>query len=153
MSPVNPICRSGSPTKTRPGRPAGAALVLHATSMRIGPAVIVTAAGRVDDGNAEDWSLLVGKMAAVATVPGPFVIDVGNLILTGTCAYRVLAREARRCRSRGINMCLVSNAPIVARTVAANGLRPVLAVFPTVDVALSRGAAAPFNRGVAVVRR
>ena len=50
----------------------------------------------------------------------------------GSCAYAALAHEAVRCRSRGVNLRLVSCQPIVARTIAACGLRRLLPMYTTV---------------------
>lgn len=145
--------RSTHSMGTRWRRPLDGHSALRATSMRAGSAVIVAVAGEVDAGNEDAWSLLVGKMAAVATVPGPFVVDVRNLTFMNCGAYAVLGREAKGCRRRGVNLCLVSTQPIVARTVAATGLRPVLSIYPTVEMAVLRAAAEPFARRLTVARR
>ncbi len=52
-------------------------------------------------------------------------------------AYAVLAQESVRCRRRGVNLRLVSNQPIVARTIAACGLRRLLPMYTTVETALA----------------
>ncbi|BBZ15003.1 anti-sigma factor antagonist [Mycobacterium branderi] len=120
--------------------------MLRATSERCGAAVIVRVGGEVDACNEDAWSNLLIKMAAAAVAPGPFVVDVGNVGFMGCAAFVVLAHEARRCRRRGVNMCLVTNQPIVARVVAAGGLRPLLSVHPTVEAALSASNAEQFAR-------
>jgi anti-anti-sigma factor len=151
MSPD--ICQPRSRLSNRCVRPLGEPIGLQAASLRDGSAVIVAVAGEVDAGNQATWSLLVGKMAAAVAAPGPYVVDVRNMTFLNHRAYLVLGQEAQRCRRRGVNLCLVSNQPIVAKTVAATGLRPVLSIYPTVEMAVSRGAAEPFGRSLAVGRR
>ncbi|MBO0866198.1 MAG: anti-sigma factor antagonist, partial [Mycobacterium sp.] len=79
---------------------------------------------------------LLAEMAGTATAPGPVVVDVRGLDFMGACAYAALARQAERCRRRGVTLCLVSTQPIVARTVAACGLRWMLPIHPTIEAAL-----------------
>jgi anti-anti-sigma factor len=110
---------------------------LRATIQRNGPVVIVRAGGEVDASNEHIWDRLVGEAAAVATQPGPFVVDVNGLDFMGCCAFAVLAAEAERCRRRGVELCLVSCDPAVARVIEACNLRDVLSLHPTTDAALS----------------
>jgi anti-anti-sigma factor len=110
---------------------------LRATTQRNGPAVIVRAGGEVDASNEHIWHRLVGEAAAVATRPGPFVVDVNALDFMGCCAFAVLAAEAERCRRRGVELRLVSCDPGVARVIEACNLRDVLSLHPTTDAALS----------------
>jgi len=135
FSRPEPTLSVGSSTPLHGGRPE-----LRASSVRDGSTVIVTVGGELDATNAESWSYLLRKMASAATAPGPFVVDVRNLQFMARCAFDILAREAQRCRRRGFNLCLVSDRPVMARAVAACGLRPVLPIFPTVEAALSRAA-------------
>lgn len=117
----------------------GVPCALHATTQHKGRAVIITVAGEVDAGNEGDWKYLLAQMATVATPPGPVVVDVRGLSFMGSCAYPALARQAERCRRRGVTLCLVTTHPIVARTVAACGLRWMLPIRPTIEAALSLG--------------
>ena len=110
---------------------------LRATTQRNGPAVVVRAGGEVDASNEHTWHQLVSEAAAVATQPGPFVIDVNGLDFMACCAFAVLADEAERCRHRGVQLRLVSCEPGVARVVEACNLSDVLPVHPTTDSALS----------------
>jgi anti-anti-sigma factor len=110
---------------------------LRATAQRNGPVVVVRAGGEVDAANEHIWHRLVGEAAAVATGPGPFVVDVNGLDLMGCCAFAVLAAEAERCRLRGVELRLVSCDPGVARVIDAGNLRDVLSLHPTTDAALS----------------
>jgi anti-anti-sigma factor len=110
---------------------------LRATIQRNGPVVIVRAGGQVDASNEHIWDRLVGEAAAVATQPGPFVVDVNGLDFMGCCAFAVLAAEAERCHRRGVELCLVSCDPAVARVIEACNLRDVLSLHPTTDAALS----------------
>ncbi|WP_081968078.1 anti-sigma factor antagonist [Mycobacterium kyorinense] len=109
---------------------------LSATTSQRGRAVIISVAGEVDASNERDWRYLLAEMVAIAAVPGRVVVDVRDLDFMGCCAYAALAREAERCRRRGVTLCLVSQDPIVARIVAACGLRWLLPIYPTTEAAL-----------------
>jgi anti-anti-sigma factor len=138
MSPVLERFRSVAALSVGRSLPLGDGhSALRATSERSGSAVIVCAGGEVDACDEDAWSNLLTKMAAAAVAPGPFVVDVRDMRFMGCGAFFVLGQEARRCRRRGVNLCLVSNQPIVARVVAAAGLRPLLSMYPTVETALS----------------
>jgi anti-anti-sigma factor len=109
---------------------------LRATIQRNGSAVIVRAGGEIDGSNEHIWRRLVGEAAAVAGEPGPFVVDVNGLGFMGCCAFAVLTTESERCRRRGVELCLVSCDPGVARVIDACHLRDVLSLHPTTDAAL-----------------
>ena len=113
---------------------------LRATADRSGPSVVIYAGGEVDACNEDTWRHLVRESASGVTAPGPFVVDVTGLDFMGCCAFSVLADEARSCQERGIDLRLVSCAPIVTRIVDACGLSGVLPTYPTVDSALSAAA-------------
>ncbi|ETZ99401.1 anti-anti-sigma factor family protein [Mycobacterium kansasii 662] len=98
---------------------------------------MVHVGGDIDASNEAVWQRLVTRSAAIAVAPGPFVIDVRDLEFMGSCAYAVLAQESVRCRRRGVNLRLVSNQPIVARTIAACGLRRLLPMYSSVENALA----------------
>jgi anti-anti-sigma factor len=110
---------------------------LRATIQRTGAAVVVLAGGEVDASNEHTWSQLIGEAAAVATGPGPFIVDVTGLDFMGCCAFAVLAAEAERCRHRGVELRLVSCDYPVARLIRAGNLDGVLPLHPTTDSALS----------------
>jgi anti-anti-sigma factor len=129
------VCRSDSRARGR-SELGGTPTALHAVTERRGPAVIISVRGDVDASNEGDWKYLLAEMAGTATVPGPVVVDVRELDFMGCCAYSALTREAERCRRRGITLCLVSQDPIVARIVAACGLRWLLPIHSTTGAAL-----------------
>lgn len=79
---------------------------------------------------------LVSRTDSIASAPGPFVIDVRAIDFMGTCAYLALANEAVRCGRRGVELRLVSNQPVVARTIAACGLGRLLPLYASLDTAL-----------------
>jgi anti-anti-sigma factor len=110
---------------------------LRAITEREGSAVIVHVGGDIDASNESSWQRLVSRSAVLAIAPGLFVVDVSELEFVGSCAYAVLAEESVRCRERGVTLRLVSVQPIVARTIAACGLAPVLPMYPTIETALS----------------
>src|SRR5215472_5501295 len=95
------------------------------------------AVGEVDAVNEDTWRRLVEESAAVATSPGPFIVDINGLDFMGCCAFAVLAAEAERCRHRGVELRLVSCDPGVVRVIEACSLRDVLSLHPTTDAALS----------------
>lgn len=110
---------------------------LRATTQRSGPAVIVRAGGEIDAANEHTWLQLISEAAAVATAPGPFIVDVNGVDFMGCCGFAVLADEAERCHNRGVALRLVSCNPGVARIIRACGLDHALPVHPTTDSALS----------------
>jgi anti-anti-sigma factor len=114
---------------------------LRATTQRSGPAVIIRAGGEIDAANEHTWLQLVSEAAAVATPPGPFVVDVSDVDFMGCCGFAVLADEAERCQCRGVALRVVSCDPGVARIVEACGLDDVLPVHPTTESALSAAVA------------
>lgn len=126
------------PSSTRPSsQPSDLHSGLRAVTECTGSAVVVHVGGDIDASNEVAWQRLVSKSAAIAIAPGPFVIDIRDLDFMGSCAYAVLAQESVRCRRRGVNMRLVSNQPIVARTIAACGLRRLIPLYATVEIALA----------------
>ena len=102
-----------------------------------GSAVVIHVGGDIDASNESVWQRMVSRTASIAIAPGPFVIDVRALDFMGSCAYAALANEAVRCGRRGVNLRLVSNQPVVARTIAACGLGRLLAMYTSVENALS----------------
>jgi anti-anti-sigma factor len=116
--------------------------VLHASAECRGSAVIVSVRGEVDATNGDAFDHLVTKMAATCIAPGRLVIDIRGAEFLGSCAYAVLAREAKRCRRRGVRLYLISNQSIVEGTIVACGLRWLLPTYQTVDAALCARATA-----------
>ncbi|WP_421845551.1 anti-sigma factor antagonist [Mycobacterium sp.] len=110
---------------------------LRAVTECVGSAVVVHVGGDIDASNEFSWQRLVSRSASIAIAPGPFVIDVRDLEFMGSCGYAVLAQESVRCRRRGVSLRLVNSQPIVARTIAACGLRRLLPLYTTVEAALS----------------
>ena len=137
------VHRSGAVPSPRTSPLGGARRALRAATRRHGRAVVIAVRGEVDASNEEDWKYLLAQMAATAATPGPVVVDVRGLNFMGSGAYAALAREAEWCRRRGVTLYLVSTQPIVARTVAACGLRWMLPIHPTVEAALSRAGSIP----------
>jgi anti-anti-sigma factor len=113
---------------------------LRAATQRNGPVVIIRAGGEVDAANEHTWRSLVEEAAAVASPPGPFIVDINGLDFMGCCAFAVLAAESERCRRRGVALRLVSCDPGVARIIQACDLGSVLPLHPTVDTALGTSA-------------
>jgi anti-anti-sigma factor len=101
-----------------------------------GSAVVIHVGGDIDASNDNIWRRMVSRTASIASAPGPFVIDVRALDFMGSCAYVALANEAVRCGRRGVELRLVSDQPVVARTIAACGLRRLLPLYTSVETAL-----------------
>jgi anti-anti-sigma factor len=114
---------------------------LRAATQRSGAVVIIRAGGEVDAANEDTWRRLVEEAAAVATPPGPFVVDINGLDFIGCCAFAILATESERCRRRGVALRLVSCDPGVARVIQACNLGGVLPLHPTIDAALATAVA------------
>jgi anti-anti-sigma factor len=114
---------------------------LRAVTQRSGAVVIIRAGGEVDAVNEDTWRRLVEESAAVATSPGPFIVDINGLDFMGCCAFAVLATESERCRSRGVALRLVSCDTGVGRVIQACNLSGVLPLHPTIDAALATTAA------------
>jgi anti-anti-sigma factor len=110
---------------------------LRALTECTGSAVVVHVGGDIDASNESVWRRLVSRSASIAIAPGPFVIDIQALEFMASCAYTALANEAVQCRRRGVNLRLVSDQPVVARTIAACGLGGLLPMYTTVENALS----------------
>lgn len=110
---------------------------LRAITDRSGDAVVIHAGGEIDACNENTWRQLVTEAAATATAPGSFIVDVTDVDFMGCCAYGVLADAAEQCRRRGVELRLVTHAPIATRIVEACGLSSQLPIYPTVDNALA----------------
>ncbi|SOX55234.1 STAS domain-containing protein [Mycobacterium ahvazicum] len=109
---------------------------LRAATQRSGAVVIIRAGGEVDASNEHTWRGLVAEAAAVATAPGPFIVDINGLDFMGCCAFAILAAESECCRARGIALRVVSCDPGVARVIQACNLGSELPLHPTIDTAL-----------------
>ena len=114
----------------------GAGSALRATIEGNGSAVLLYAGGEVDAANESIWQRLLGEAAAATTAPGPLLIDTNGLDFMAGCAYAALAEQADRCRTRGINLCLVSAHLIAARVVGILKLDRQLPLYHDVDAAL-----------------
>ncbi|CAM3028434.1 anti-anti-sigma factor [Mycobacterium intermedium] len=110
---------------------------LRAVTRRHDSAVVISAGGEIDAANEHTWRRLVREAAAIATAPGPFVVDINDVAFMGCCAFAVLAEEAQRCRRQGVELRVVSLDPGVQRVVDACGLSGVLPLHPTVESALT----------------
>jgi anti-anti-sigma factor len=105
-----------------------------------GSSVVIHVGGDIDASNESTWRHLLSQSAAQAAAPGSFVIDLCELEFMGSRGYAVLAHEAAQCRSRGITLRLVTGQRIVAQTIAACGLRPLVPTYTTVETALAPSA-------------
>jgi anti-anti-sigma factor len=110
---------------------------LRTVTKRTGSSVVVHVDGDIDASNETAWQDVLSRGAAETVAPGPFVIDVCDLDFMGSCGYAALAHEAAQCRNRGVTLRLVTQQPIVDRTIAACGLRPLLPTYASVETALS----------------
>ena len=109
---------------------------LRVTVERSGSGVLLRVGGEVDASSEVTWKRLLGEVAAATAAPGPLVVDTNGLDFMGCAAFTVLAEQSAQCRRRGIELCLVSNQPIVARIIAAGRLEAELSFYRNVDAAL-----------------
>jgi anti-anti-sigma factor len=116
---------------------ANAQSALRSITECSGSSVVVHVGGDIDASNESTWRHLLRQTADQTVAPGSFVIDLRDLEFMGSRGYAVLAHEAAQCRSRGITLRLVTSQPIVAQTIAACGLRPLVPTYTTVETALS----------------
>ncbi|OBJ56193.1 anti-sigma factor antagonist [Mycobacterium sp. 1423905.2] len=129
---------TSSPPSRRPGsQPSDPHSGLRSVTETTGSAVVVHVGGDVDASNEAVWRRLVTRNASVAIAPGPFVVDIRDAEFLGSCAYAVLAQESVKCGRRGVSLRLVTSQPIVARTIAACGLRRLLPMYTSVETALA----------------
>jgi anti-anti-sigma factor len=115
---------------------AGGRSMLRAVAERVDSATVIRAGGEVDAYNEDFWQRLISEAAAVVPPLGLLVVDVSGLDFVGCCAFQVLAREADRCRARGVEIRLVSRQQTVIRAVKACGFAGILPIHPDVDSAL-----------------
>ncbi|PRI13911.1 anti-sigma factor antagonist [Mycobacterium shigaense] len=118
---------------------ADAQSALRAVTECSGSSVVIHVGGDIDASNESAWRHLLSQGAAQAVAPGSFVIDLRELDFMGSRGYAVLAHEAVQCRGRGISLRLVTSQPIVAHTLTACGLRPLVPTYATVETALAVG--------------
>lgn len=111
---------------------------LRAAVQGFGAAVIVYVGGEIDALNDDTWRLLLSEASGFASAPQLFMVDVNSVDFMSCSSVLALADEANRCTERGIAMCLVSQQPSVARTVAACGLSNILPVHETAPQCLQR---------------
>ncbi|QNI07171.1 anti-sigma factor antagonist [Mycobacterium kubicae] len=127
---------SVSSSRSPDAQPSDSHTGLRSVTETTGSAVVVRVGGDIDASNEAVWRRLVTRNAAVAIAPGPFVVDIRDIDFLGSCAYAVLAQESVKCGRRGVSMRLVTSQPIVARTIAACGLRRLLPMYTSVETAL-----------------
>ncbi len=104
-----------------------------------GHAVVMRARGEVDGFTLSSWQRAVRAAASAIVAPGPLIIDLRGLDFISCRAFAVLAEQATWCRGRGIDLRLVSTAPIVTRVITAAGLTELLLVSPGIDLDIVAG--------------
>jgi anti-anti-sigma factor len=101
-----------------------------------GPAVIIHARGEVDAYTLPTWRRLIRGSAALATAPGPLIIDITRLDFIACSGLAALANQGDACREQGTNMIVVSCASIVHRVATATGLEEHLSICSSTEAAL-----------------
>ena len=109
---------------------------LRATVQGFDAAVIVYVGGEIDANNDETWRLLLAEAAGFTAAPQQFMVDVNSVDFMSCSSFLALAEEADRCHARGIQMCLISLDPKVARIVVACGLGEALPVHASAQQCL-----------------
>jgi anti-anti-sigma factor len=101
-----------------------------------GHEVVVHTCGEVDAYTLPVWRQALREATAHVTVPGPVIVDITRLEFIACCALVALALDADVCRARGINLVVISRAPIVRRIAAAIDLDKRLDFCSTTEAAL-----------------
>lgn len=117
---------------------------LRLTAVRNDSATLLSVRGEIDAVNADAWACALEMAAAVTDAPGCLLVDARDLDFMGLVALVALTEQSRRCRRRGIELCVISTQPIVTRVIAACGWQGDISVYASVGSALE---ARPRYRG------
>ncbi|MBU3066005.1 anti-sigma factor antagonist [Nocardia sp. NEAU-G5] len=113
---------------------------LSAVIARRGSAVVFRPQGEADAYTLRIWQRLLRQACEATDAPGLLVVETTGLRFISCRAFTVLADEADRCRSRGIELRLAGNQPVVTRLIDVAGLGGQLPVYSCIATAV---AAAP----------
>ncbi len=136
MKPTVSSVRVPSDSPALPGRSPGDRLVFR---MRFrGGHVILAARGHADAFTLPLWREQVGQAAEVAAGEGgALVVDASRLEFLSLRTLATTAEDARHYRSEGVEVCLVSPDPEIARLAAGDSRTAHLPVRSTVVSALT----------------
>lgn len=115
-------------------QPDGIATACRSIDHR-GRVVIVHARGEVDAYSLPTWRQVTREACAHASPPGPVIVDITGLDFIACCALAAPVDQADVCRAHGINIIVVSRAPIVHRVTAATGLGARLPICASTEEA------------------
>jgi anti-anti-sigma factor len=112
-------------------------LPMHVQREVHGLAIVVRAAGELDQETVHALRLELRTAVAMATPPFPVVVDLTGLTFFGSAGLNELVRQQRRAAATGIQLRIAAAHRVVLRPVAASGLDQVLELYPDVEQALA----------------
>jgi len=109
------------------------------TSEDVGGFRVVTLRGEIDAFTAPSLRLEFERLIEEASALSIFVIDLAAVTFLDSSALGALVGALRLLRARGATLRVVEPEGAVKRIFAQTGLDAVLALYPTRELALSRG--------------
>ncbi len=112
---------------------------LHVQREVHGLAIVVRAAGELDQ---ETVAALRGELQialAMATSPFPVVVDLAGVTFFGSAGINELMIQQRSARAVGVPLLVAAAHRAVLRPITASGLDQWLELYPDVEQALSAG--------------
>lgn len=101
-----------------------------------GAAVVVSVRGELDLATVPVLRERLESVGEVSSTPSPLVIDLSPVTFIGSAGLALLVELHNQCTERGVPMAVVATGSVVPRAIQVTALDQVLAVHPTVDVAL-----------------
>ena len=110
---------------------------LHVQREVHGLAIVVRAAGELDQDTVHALRLELRTAVAMATPPFPVVADLAGLTFFGSAGLNELLRQQRRASATGVPLRIAAAHRAVLRPITTSGLDQVLEVYPDVEQALT----------------
>ncbi|SER26882.1 STAS domain-containing protein [Lentzea albida] len=110
---------------------------LHVQREVHGLAVVVRAAGEVDEFTVLPLRMELQTALAMATPPYPVVVDLSAIRFFGSAGLNELLTHHRDARATGVPLRIVATHKAVLRPITMTGLDEVLELHPDVEHALS----------------
>ncbi|HEX7306649.1 STAS domain-containing protein [Lentzea sp.] len=102
-----------------------------------GLAVVVRAAGEMDQLTVPALGLELRTAIAMATPPFPVVADLSGVTFLGSAGLNELLTHQHRATATGVSLRIAASHRAVLRTIRASGLDEVFALYPDVRRALA----------------
>jgi anti-anti-sigma factor len=109
---------------------------LHVQREVHGLAIVVRAAGDLDQDTVPALRLELRTALAMATPPFPVVVDLSEITFFGSAGLNELLKHQRRAREARIPLRIAAAHRAVLRTITASGLDEALELYPDVEQAL-----------------